>query len=184
MPSSISSIFEIKEHKVECQHIREYARATSNSQEDILHLAVKQYIPLDNLNPQDGDVTIIGAHANGFPKELYEPLWEDLHARSKKSGFRIRSIWIADLAQQGQSGIMNETLLGNDRMLYLLLSSILLSFHFFHIISHINMHISIMERPRSRSPPYDQHLPVLYAHAINRDRTLPRRRKFNAPHLS
>jgi len=110
----MSSVFEIKEHTLECQHIREYARATANSQEEVLHLAIKQYIPLDNPNPKDGDVTIIGAHANGFPKELYEPFWEDLHARSKTSGFRIRSIWIADIANQGQSGVLNESLLGDD----------------------------------------------------------------------
>ncbi|KAL2063009.1 hypothetical protein VTL71DRAFT_6081 [Oculimacula yallundae] len=109
-----SSIFQIKEHVLECQHIREYARATATSQEAVLHLSIKQYTPLDNLQPQRGDVTIIGAHANGFPKELYEPLWEDLHARSKSNGFRIRSIWIADVAQQGQSGVLNEGLLGND----------------------------------------------------------------------
>jgi hypothetical protein len=64
----MSSIFEIKEHVLECQHIREYARATAVSQNDVLHLAIKQYIPLDNLQPKDGDITIIGAHANGFPK--------------------------------------------------------------------------------------------------------------------
>jgi hypothetical protein len=64
----MSSVFQIKEHILECQHIREYAQATSISQEDVLHMAIKQYIPLDNLQPQDGDVTIIGAHANGFPK--------------------------------------------------------------------------------------------------------------------
>jgi len=46
---------------------------------------------------------------------MYEPLWEDLHARSKKSGFKIRSIWIADVAHQGQSGVLNEALLGDDR---------------------------------------------------------------------
>jgi hypothetical protein len=63
-----SSVFEIREHTLECQHIREYARATTRSQEDVLYLAIKQYIPLDNLHPQAGDVTIIGAHANGFPK--------------------------------------------------------------------------------------------------------------------
>jgi hypothetical protein len=48
-------------------------------------------------------------------KELYEPLWEELHARSKVNGFRIRSIWITDVAQQGASGVLNEQLLGNDR---------------------------------------------------------------------
>lgn len=34
---------------------------------------IKQYIPLDNPDPQLGDVTIVAAHAAGFPKELYEP---------------------------------------------------------------------------------------------------------------
>ncbi|RFU35408.1 Acting on peptide bonds (peptidase)/Acylglycerol lipase/Carboxylesterase, partial [Scytalidium lignicola] len=109
-----SQVFQIKEHVLECQHIREYPRATAQSQEDTLYLSIKQYIPLDNPNPQDGDVTIIGAHANGFPKELYEPLWEDVLARSKENGFRIRGIWIADIANQGASGVLNEGRLGND----------------------------------------------------------------------
>ena len=69
----MSSIFEIKEHTLECQHIREYARATANSQEEVLQLAIKQYIPLDNPQPEEGDVTIIGTHANGFPK-VNQPL--------------------------------------------------------------------------------------------------------------
>ncbi|KAK7549371.1 Alpha/beta hydrolase family-domain-containing protein [Phyllosticta citricarpa] len=106
--------FEIKEHVVPCQHIRAYARATAHEQEEELHLAVKQYIPLDNLTPQKGDVTIIAAHANGFAKELYEPMWEELYKRSKAEGFSIRSIWIADAAHQGASGVLNEKKLGND----------------------------------------------------------------------
>ena len=64
----LSEVFRIEEHLVPCQHIREYARATANEQEDVLHLAVKQYIPLDNPDPRSGDLTIIGAHANGFVK--------------------------------------------------------------------------------------------------------------------
>lgn len=63
-----SSPFRIVEHVVPSQHIREYPRATANSQEETLNLAVKQYIPLDNPDPQPGDVTILAAHANGFPK--------------------------------------------------------------------------------------------------------------------
>ncbi|KAE8152132.1 toxin biosynthesis protein [Aspergillus avenaceus] len=109
-----SGPFRIVDHVVECQHLREYPAATANDQEDELYLAVKQYIPLDNPDPQPGDVTILAAHANGFPKELYEPLWEELHARSRDNGFRIRSIWIADVAHQGQSSVLNEDLLGND----------------------------------------------------------------------
>ena len=63
-----SSLFRIDKHVLPCQHIRDYPRATANEQEDVLHLAIKQYTPLDNFSPKSGDVTIIGAHANGFPK--------------------------------------------------------------------------------------------------------------------
>ena len=108
------SSFRINEHKVLGQYVREYRQATGNSQEDKLYLSVKQYIPHNNPNPEPGDVTVIGAHANGFPKELYEPLWDDLLEQSMKQSWRIRSIWIADVAHQGQSGVMNEENLGND----------------------------------------------------------------------
>ncbi|KAJ5133693.1 hypothetical protein N7526_005058 [Penicillium atrosanguineum] len=110
----MSSPFRIVNHVVESQHIREYPGATANEQEEPLKLAVKQYIPLNNPNPQPGDVTILAAHANGFPKELYEPLWEEIHARSQEAGFRIRSIWMADVAWQGESSVINEDSLGND----------------------------------------------------------------------
>ncbi|KLU92293.1 hypothetical protein MAPG_11239, partial [Magnaporthiopsis poae ATCC 64411] len=83
-----SQVFNIKEHIIDASHIREYPRATANSQEEVLQVAVKQYIPKSNPNPQPGDVTIIGAHANGFPKELYEAMWEDLVAASASRGFR------------------------------------------------------------------------------------------------
>ncbi|RSL96003.1 hypothetical protein CEP52_011737 [Fusarium oligoseptatum] len=109
-----SSIFDIKEHTIEASYIREYARATSHSQDEKLLLHVKQYIPKDNPNPQKGDVTLIGGHANGFPKELYEPLWEELYNEAKSRNLRIRSIWIADAAWQGQSGLINKDALGND----------------------------------------------------------------------
>ncbi|KAL2140778.1 hypothetical protein VTI28DRAFT_3253 [Corynascus sepedonium] len=107
-------LFRVVEHTVKCSHSREYVGATANGDADRPQLAVKQYIPLDNLKPQPGDVTIIGAHANGFPKELYEPLWDELYPRLTKSGIRIRSIWIADMWNQGQSGVLNEKILGND----------------------------------------------------------------------
>ena len=50
-----------------------------------------------------------------FPKELYEPLWDELLQRSQKLGFKIRSIWIADVVHQGHSSVLNEDKLGNDR---------------------------------------------------------------------
>ena len=109
-----SSLFRVTEHEIPCSHLRQYPHATINPEDQELRLAVKQYTPLDNPNPQPGDITILGAHANGFPKELYEPLWDSLLQHSKKSGFRIRHIFIADVAHQGYSGVLNESKLGND----------------------------------------------------------------------
>ena len=50
-----------------------------------------------------------------FLQELYEPLWDELLKFSKSAGFRIRNIWIADVAHQGWSSVLNENKLGNDR---------------------------------------------------------------------
>lgn len=62
----MASPFLVREHVVPGQHVREYARATGGAQEDVLELAVKEYVPRETGG--EGDVTIIGAHANGFPK--------------------------------------------------------------------------------------------------------------------
>ncbi|OCT49969.1 toxin biosynthesis protein [Cladophialophora carrionii] len=80
-----------------------------------LKLAVKQYVPYNERTTTLGDVTFIAAHANGFPKELYEPMFDDLYEELKALGRTIRAIWIADLAHQGQSYVLNEKALGNDR---------------------------------------------------------------------
>ncbi|KAF1816933.1 alpha/beta-hydrolase [Eremomyces bilateralis CBS 781.70] len=108
-----SKYFQVQVHSVPCQHIRGYPHAAIKDDE-ICHLHVKQYTPLDNLKPQPGDLTIIGAHANGFPKELYEPLWDELLKRAKAANIRIRNIWAADVSQQGYSGVLNEGKLGDD----------------------------------------------------------------------
>lgn len=128
-----TSIFRVQEHTIPASHIREYPRATADDQEDVLQLAVKQYSPRDTFKARN-EVTIIGAHANAFPKvsrprqdvnqawrltcmqELYEPLWDDLFQRLKAKGIRISNIFIADVAHQGASGVLNERKLGNDRM--------------------------------------------------------------------
>lgn len=38
-----------------------------------------------------------------------------MYERSKKGHFAIRGIWIADVASQGKSYVLNEYNLGNDR---------------------------------------------------------------------
>ena len=99
--------------------MRQYPRATSQLDEDELYLAVKQYVPrakpLGNDQKSTG-ITIVACHANGAPKELYEPFWDALYEyMQKESGTHILSIWIADVFNQGQSGILNEEKLGNER---------------------------------------------------------------------
>ncbi|KAF1939523.1 alpha/beta-hydrolase [Clathrospora elynae] len=109
-----SDLFRIDEHKIEASHIRGFPRSTATSQDEVLYLAVKQYTPLSNTGPKPGDITIVAAHANAFPKELYEPLWDELLKRCEQYGFGIRAIWIADVVHQGWSSVLNEDKLGND----------------------------------------------------------------------
>jgi hypothetical protein len=49
---------------------------------------------------------------------MYEPLWDDIVKLSQNQNFRIRSIWMADLWNQGESEIRNEDKLGDDRELF------------------------------------------------------------------
>ncbi|CEJ61574.1 hypothetical protein PMG11_10104 [Penicillium brasilianum] len=107
------SPFLITEHVIDSQHVREYPRATRTG-DDALKLMVKQYTPKSNPHPQPGDLTIIGAHGSGFPKELYEPIWEGVLSQLSDKGIRVRSIWIADIANQAASGVLNGEYLGND----------------------------------------------------------------------
>ena len=66
MPTS--QFFRVVEHLIEAQHIREYPAATATSQEEPLKLHIRQYAPNEPLEAPEDAVTIIGAHANGFPK--------------------------------------------------------------------------------------------------------------------
>ena len=106
--------FRVVEHVVKCQHTRDRPAGAELGRDNNLRLRVKQYVPEANKDPKPGDVTLIGAQANAFPKEMYEPLWEDIHERLLAKGRNLRGIWVADIASQGQSGITNESLLGPD----------------------------------------------------------------------
>ncbi|KAL8835298.1 MAG: hypothetical protein Q9170_003384 [Blastenia crenularia] len=107
--------FDVQSQSLPGQHIREYPAATANCQEETLNIHIKQYTPAHRKSCPDGAVTIIAAHANGFPKELYEPLWEDLCQNLEREGLNVRSVWMADVANQGMSSVLNEDKLGNDR---------------------------------------------------------------------
>lgn len=58
---------QVIEHVISGQHIRGYPYSIRHRQEDILKLAVKQYVPSNNeLAPNA--VTILALHGLGFPK--------------------------------------------------------------------------------------------------------------------
>ena len=110
--------FRIEPHVIPGQHIREYPNATRASQEETLKLAINHYVPKNSLEQNivsERAVTIVATHANGFPKEMYEPLWDDLWEFSRMRNFTIRGVWIADSSHQGESGILNERVQGDDR---------------------------------------------------------------------
>ncbi|KAE9378214.1 hypothetical protein N431DRAFT_554474, partial [Stipitochalara longipes BDJ] len=90
-----TSKFKVKDHTIPCQHIREEF-ITSSTSDPKWHMQVKQYTPLCNPSPKEGDITIIASHVNGFPRELYEPFWDDLLATlsTQPKPINIRNIWI------------------------------------------------------------------------------------------
>lgn len=106
--------FRMVSHTIPCAYIREYPRAVASAQDDELLLCINQYIPVSNPCPSPGDVTLLATHGCGLPKELYEPLFEDLLVQCEARGTKIRGIWIADMCHQGASGVANEDKLGND----------------------------------------------------------------------
>ncbi|KAL4948180.1 Alpha/beta hydrolase family-domain-containing protein [Aspergillus filifer] len=115
MPPSASSFpFTIEEHVIEAQHVREYPRATNPREAGALKLVLKKYTPTSNPNPSKNDLTIIGAHGSGYPKEMYEPIWEGVYRMLSQNDIRIRAIWIADAVNQNASGALNEGALGTD----------------------------------------------------------------------
>ena len=63
-----NTLFHVQRHVVPTQHVREYVRATAEGPDAPLNLVLKQYTPLSNRSPTEGDVTIIAAPGNGFPK--------------------------------------------------------------------------------------------------------------------
>ncbi|KAI0157298.1 prolyl aminopeptidase-like protein [Xylariaceae sp. FL1272] len=106
--------FNVIEHVIPAQHLREWPQATAQSAEDVYRSTSSRISRTIILIVKNGDITIIAAHACGFPNEVYEPLWVELYAHCKMRGIRLRGIWVADAMNQGYSGHINEQLLGND----------------------------------------------------------------------
>lgn len=108
--------FDVREHIIDGQHIRDNPGGLNTDEDVTLKLAVKEYVPKVPVSfSRFPPMTIIGGHANGIPKEVYEPLWDDLLGAVRAQGGDIRSVWVADNAHQGDSAVVNEHVLGDDR---------------------------------------------------------------------
>lgn len=59
--------FHITEHVIDAQYVRDHARATATPDAP-LKLCIKKYSPVDNPNPQPGDITFVATHGIIFPK--------------------------------------------------------------------------------------------------------------------
>ncbi|KAJ5657935.1 uncharacterized protein N7484_001584 [Penicillium longicatenatum] len=108
--------FEIISHLIPITPFREYPHAIIDEQKGI-RLSVKQYIPLKAETPSSNTqdpITIIVSGGVGFIKEIYEPFFAELLSRTNKSNVTIRSIWIADMFNMGESAIANLENLGCD----------------------------------------------------------------------
>ena len=110
--------FEITSHIIPVTPFREYPHAIIDEKKGV-YLAVKQYTPLEKHNGPESTstsdpITIIATTGIGFIKELYEPYFVELLHRTRKANVRIRSIWIADMFNLGESAVANWENLGCD----------------------------------------------------------------------
>ncbi|KAF1841651.1 alpha/beta-hydrolase [Cucurbitaria berberidis CBS 394.84] len=103
--------FIVTERTSPCSFVRQFPHGAKH-EKATLQLAVKEYRPQKRGGSNGNAVTIIATHGNGFPKECFEPLWDDL--LGAVSGFEIDSIWVADVANQGASYALNAEELGDD----------------------------------------------------------------------
>ncbi|KAF3227243.1 hypothetical protein TWF192_007345 [Orbilia oligospora] len=108
-----NGLLRVEKHIVPAFPIREPIRGVWNGG-DKLQIIANCYRPVNNPNPQPGDLTVLAAHGNAFHKELYEPFFECLVEEYEKKGAKLRRIWIADFHNQGDSGVLNERKLGGE----------------------------------------------------------------------
>ncbi|ORY75454.1 Alpha/beta hydrolase family-domain-containing protein [Protomyces lactucae-debilis] len=92
---------------INASHPRSHPRST-NKANDRLQCCGNIY-SRSAILPASGTFNIIMAHANGFPKELYEPFIEDLFKENKQ----VKQVYILDAAHQNMSGNLNIDKLGD-----------------------------------------------------------------------
>ncbi|CZR37400.1 uncharacterized protein FPRO_02340 [Fusarium proliferatum ET1] len=70
-------------------------------------LVAKRYIARDQANKSEQGITLLTLTGMGVPKEMFEPMLEDLLPRLRKSGVKVEEIWAVDMPLSGQTAKAN-----------------------------------------------------------------------------
>ncbi|KAI1014863.1 hypothetical protein LB503_004015 [Fusarium chuoi] len=70
-------------------------------------LIAKRYIPTNQVNKSEQGITLLTLTGMGVPKEMFEPMIEDLLPRLRKSGVKVEEIWAVDMPLSGQTAKSN-----------------------------------------------------------------------------
>ncbi|EIN14493.1 hypothetical protein PUNSTDRAFT_41688 [Punctularia strigosozonata HHB-11173 SS5] len=68
---------------------------------------VLQKSPKEGHDSRGKRITLILAHANGFPKEIWEPTLQSLISHSESADYIIEEIWSWEAVQHGDSALIN-----------------------------------------------------------------------------
>lgn len=111
--------------EIRASYPRRSARSTKSSSDRLRVLGIKYFqseapiiaITPDSVNPLptssaqvSPSVNVVITHANGFPKELYEPFIESLFQKCAI----VQAVFISDVVSQGASGCLNAARLGDE----------------------------------------------------------------------
>jgi hypothetical protein len=84
------------------------------------HIAAKRYFvhhdkgSVEQLyDEHNTDLTLVFLHSMGFPKEMWEPIIEDLLQGHDRWGTRIREAYAIDCPNHGMAAVLNDGLLGD-----------------------------------------------------------------------
>ena len=103
-----SQFFDTKTHILPAQYIREYPGATLDDQEEPLHLHIKQYIPKDQQDLLCSPVTIIGGHANAFPKVSQLTCYESIKPTPDKNRNSMNPCGMNYISRVRKAGLLFE----------------------------------------------------------------------------
>ncbi|KAH7248629.1 Alpha/Beta hydrolase protein [Fusarium redolens] len=70
-------------------------------------LVAKRYIPANQANNSGQGITLLTLTGMGVPKEMFEPMLEDLLPRLRKSGVKVEEVWAIDMPLSGQTAHIN-----------------------------------------------------------------------------